>query len=174
MELNKNRRRWCPTFVAFTSEGRPLLISFLYRNHLNGFVLVNLIAFATFSGEWISVKKVTPDPDFVRVGQSLKIRLNIEDLHLDRWNTTGYWVYAPDFSERSPERALHLVRQLGSSSEVHFSYDTRVSRERYIDLVVKNVTLADSGVYRCKFRRPPHPWSIRVEFRVIVEGETTC
>ncbi|XP_028402497.1 uncharacterized protein LOC114525374 [Dendronephthya gigantea] len=124
------------------------------------------------SDDWISVRKVTPDPDFVRVGQSLKIRLDIDGLDLYRGNTTGYWAFSPDFTERSYVRELQMVRQLGSSSEVYFSYDTaRVSRERYIDLVVKNMTLADSGVYRCKFRRPPRPWSIRVEFRVIVEEE---
>ncbi|CAB4012608.1 carcinoembryonic antigen-related cell adhesion molecule 1 isoform X5 [Paramuricea clavata] len=62
------------------------------------------------------------------------------------------------------------MRDVDSSSETYFSYNkTRVSRERQVDLVVNSMTLADSGVYRCKFRKPDEGWSIRVDYNVIVE-----
>jgi hypothetical protein len=121
-------------------------------------------------GDWITVKKVTRNPVFVTAGQTLKLRLDIENV--DKWNTTAFWVYAKDSSETSREHDLQLVRDVDSSSETYFSYNkTRVSRERQVDLVVSSMTLADSGVYRCKFRKRDEGWSIRVEYNVIVEGK---
>ena len=104
------------------------------------------------------------------VGQTLKLRLNIENLQVDKWDTNAFWVHAKNYSSR--EQDLQWVRHLGSSSELYHSYNkTHISRERQIDLVVSGVTLADSGVYRCKFRKPPKNWSMWIVYRVIVEGE---
>ena len=91
---------------------------------------------------------------------------------MDRWNTTAFWVYSPDGDAFSPERELQWVRRLGSETELHYTYnETRVSRERQMDLVMKSMTLGDSGVYRCKFRKPPNAWQIWIEYNVIVEGK---
>lgn len=118
------------------------------------------------------MKKVTPDPVFVTVGQTLKLRLDVQNLQVDQWNTTAMWVIASDYTIHSQEQELQWVRQMGSSNEKYYSYNkTRVSRERQIDLVLSDVTLADSGIYRCIFRQPPDGWSIWIHYNVVVEGE---
>ena len=120
--------------------------------------------------DWIKVKKTTPDPVFLTVGQTLKLQLDIENLNVERWNTTAFWVYLENSNKR--EHELFWVRQLGSTNEIYYSYNaTHISRERQVDFIMKGVIIADSGIYRCKFRKPPHGWSIIVEYRVIVEGK---
>ena len=106
------------------------------------------------------------------VGQTLKLRLDIENLQVDKWNTTAFWVYSPVKDASSPEQELQWVRNLGSNRESYYTYnETRISRERQVDLVMKEMKLSNSGVYRCKFRKPPQPWSIWIEYNVIVEGK---
>ncbi|CAB3980615.1 carcinoembryonic antigen-related cell adhesion molecule 1-like [Paramuricea clavata] len=135
------------------------------------------VTVARGSDDWITVKKVTRNPVFVTAGQTLKLRLDIENV--DKWNTTAFWVYAKDSSRTSPEHDLQLMRDVDSSSETYFSYNkTRVSRERQVDLVVNSMTLADSGVYRCKFRKPDEekgvisPIDLPPEIVYITRGDT--
>ena len=137
-------------------------------NFPNLYIIASLIlSLELILDDWITVKKATPNLVFVTVGQTLKLRLNIENLQVD---TNAFWVHAKNYSSR--EHDLQWVRHLGSSNELHHSYNkTRISRERQIDLVVSGMTLADSGVYRCKFRKPPKNWSVWVVYRVIVQGE---
>ena len=116
------------------------------------------------------MKRVTANPVFVTVGQTLKLRLDIENIQVDKWDTNAFWVYAKNGSSR--EYDLQWIRKVGSNSEMYNSYNkSRVSRERHVDLVVRSMTLADSGIYRCKFRKPPKNWNIWIEYKVIVEGK---
>lgn len=126
---------------------------------------------AETSGEEFKVEKISPDPVFVELGQPLKLEINIPQLYLETWNMTAFWTYFPNHSSNSEEHNLQLLRNIGKDYIFHHAYDPRVTVQRQADLVLVNTTVADTGVYQCRFRRPPNAWETLVKFHVTIEGK---
>ena len=133
------------------------------------FIIIIIIFKRHFLGEGLNVEKVSPKTVFVNLGQPLRLQINLHRLDIDKWNTTGCWVFYN--SDPNNVKDLVILRKIGQHDGYNFSYNPRASVVRQADLLLMNTTLKDTGKYMFIFRRPPSKrWNTSVLFSVTVEG----